>query len=135
WTTAAAGGTLPNVLIAGAPIAIAMWEAGVARPLDGLISAMGPDFLVSNDILKSFNTYEGATVCLPHYSHCRLVIYRKDFFEEAGISKAPETWEEFEEAARLATKAPDRYGMLQFWGGPSTGAALPLHLLADSNGG
>jgi multiple sugar transport system substrate-binding protein len=135
WTTAAAGGTLPNVLIAGAPIAIAMWEAGVARPLDGLISALGPDYFVSEDILKGFNTYEGATVCLPHYSHCRLVIYRKDFFEEAGISKAPETWEEFEEAARLATKAPDRYGMLQFWGGPSTGATLPLHLLADSNGG
>lgn len=135
WTTAAAGGTLPNVLIAGSPIAIAMSEAGVARPLDGLISAMGEGYFVSEDILKSFNTYDGATVCLPHYSHCRLVIYRKDFFEEAGISKAPKTWEEFEEAARIATKAPDRYGMLQFWGGPSTGATLPLHLLADSNDG
>lgn len=135
WTTAAAGGTLPNVLIAGAPIAIAMWQAGVTRPLDGLVSALGPDYFVSSDILEGFNTWDGATVCLPHYSHCRLVIYRKDFFEESGIGKAPETWEEFEEAARLATKAPDRYGMLQFWGGPSTGATLPLHLLADSNGG
>lgn len=133
WTTAAAGGTLPNVLIAGAPTGIAMWEAGVARSLDGLMTALGPDYFVSDNIIKSFGTYKGATVCLPHYSHCRLVIYRKDIFAEAGIAKPPETWEEFEEAARLATKAPDRYGMLQFWG--PGGATLPLHLLADSNQG
>ena len=42
---------------------------------------------------------EGKTYCVPYYAGARVLIYRKDLFEKAGVTTAPKTYEEFLAAA------------------------------------
>ncbi|GAA4600308.1 N,N'-diacetylchitobiose transport system substrate-binding protein [Actinoplanes octamycinicus] len=38
---------------------------------------------------------DGKTYCVPYYAGARVLIYRKDLFEKAGITDAPKTYDEF----------------------------------------
>src|SRR5262249_35083010 len=39
--------------------------------------------------LVSFGSYEGKLMAVPYYAGSRVVIYRTDYFKQAGISKPP----------------------------------------------
>ncbi|WIM98297.1 extracellular solute-binding protein [Actinoplanes oblitus] len=38
---------------------------------------------------------DGKTYCVPYYAGARVLIYRKDLFQKAGIADAPKTYDEF----------------------------------------
>ncbi|WP_424769400.1 ABC transporter substrate-binding protein [Paenibacillus sp. sgz302251] len=44
--------------------------------------------------------YEGKIYGLPYLVHTPILYYRTDLFEQAGLTKAPETWEEFRDYAK-----------------------------------
>lgn len=49
--------------------------------------------------LEAAGTYEGNLYGVPYYAGSRAVIYRKDMFEQAGITSIPTSMDEFKEAA------------------------------------
>ena len=52
---------------------------------------------------------DGKTYCVPYYAGARVLIYRKDLFDKAGVTTAPKTYEEFVAAAdkvQAANKDP-----------------------------
>ncbi len=71
-----------------------------------------------NDYVEAFlqtAIYEGKIYGLPIDGESTGLFYRTDLFAEAGIEKAPETWEEFEEAAaRLTIPEKKQYGFILF---------------------
>ena len=135
WTTAAAGGTLPDVSICLPSVCMDMNEAGVVRSLDGVVGLMGgTEAFASQAMLNSFDIVDGELISLPFYSHARLLIYRKDIFDELGL-QPPKTWDEMISVAEATTSAPDRYGLVQFLDAGDTGTTQYLFLVMQANGG
>lgn len=134
WTSAAAARTLPDVSIALPDVAVDMWEAGITEPLDSLLESLGgSEFFISESLLNGFHRYEGQLISLPFYAHTRLLLYRKDLFEAAGL-EAPSTWDEYLEVISALNNPPDSYGMIQMWSPTDWGATIYLHLFMRSNG-
>jgi multiple sugar transport system substrate-binding protein len=63
------------------------------------------------DSTWSAATLDGKIYGIPAYSYVDWMYYRVDWFEEAGISKPPETWDEFREVAlKLTDPSKGRFG-------------------------
>ena len=81
-------------------------------------------------------TFDGQLHGIPAICGTKCYIYRKDFFEEAGISSFPRTWDEFK-AAEAALVQRDGSGNVtrsaEFWG--RTGDNQHLTAYAIQNGG
>ena len=54
--------------------------------------------------LMDYSWYEGKLISLPNGRSIPVMYYNVDALKEAGIEKAPETWDELMEAARALTK-------------------------------
>ena len=135
WTAAAAAGTMPDVSICTPENCVGMHEAGLSRDMTDLVESMGgTDVFASDDLLNSFHRFDDNLISLPFYTHVRLLIYRKDVFDELGL-EPPSTWEEYVEAAKALTDPPNRYGMVQMWDASSNGATQWLFILTRSNSG
>ena len=78
---------------------------------------------------------DGDTYGLSCDGNCKLHYYRKDLFEEAGITKVPETWEEAIEVAKaLHRPDKDQYGFVTT-ARRGLFAGLELHQIMVSLGG
>ena len=78
---------------------------------------------------------DGHTAALACDSNTKLMYYRKDKFEEAGITKIPETWDETIEIAKaLHNPDKDQYGFVTT-GRRGLFAGLELHQIIRSYGG
>lgn len=134
WTSAAAARTLPDVSIALPDVAVDMWEAGITQPMDSLVEALGgTDFFVSEGLLDRFHRYDDQLISIPFYAHTRLLLYRKDILDAAGLT-APRTWDEYLNVISALNDPPDTYGMVQMWSPTDWGATIYLHLFMRSNG-
>ena len=134
WTSAAAARTMPDVSIALADVAVDMWEAGLTQPLEPLLDSLGgTDFFVSESLLDGFHRYDGNLISFPFYAHTRLLLYRKDLLDAAGLS-APSTWDEYIDVITKMNNPPDSYGMIQMWSPTDWGATVYLDLFMRSNG-
>ena len=99
------GGVAPDIICG----AISNIANGVARgqyePLGEYISNWSDkdDIL---DGLYEMGTYQGELYGIPYNLAPQLLVYRKDFFEEAGLDpeKAPSTWEKILDAAQKTMK-------------------------------
>jgi len=60
------------------------------------------------------NVVDGTLYGVPWYVDTRLLFYRKDLLAEAGITRTPTTWAEFEQAMAAVKRhvGPDRYAIL-----------------------
>jgi multiple sugar transport system substrate-binding protein len=67
-------------------------------------------------------SYEGKVYALQIAMVNSGLLYRKDLFEEAGISP-PETWDDFVDACKKLTRDTDGDGKIDQWGLAITGAA------------
>lgn len=67
------------------------------------IDGMDPAFLANS-------TIDGKVVGIPWFGSASAVLYRKDLFDEAGITEVPTTWEEMIEVGQKLTH-DDQYGM------------------------
>ncbi len=82
-----------------------VYREGWAIPVDDYIA---DSTLISQDdfIASAFNacSHEGKQFGTPHRQDVRTWFYRKSYFEEAGVTEVPGTWDEQLEAAVKATK-------------------------------
>lgn len=99
-------------------------------PLDGRLTG---DFKSSfNQKVLDAGTFEGKTYGLPAAVSARLLFYRTDLFEKAGV-QPPKTWDELKKAAVATTDAPKVYGL----GVPASGIEVDTYFnyFLYNNGG
>lgn len=124
--------TAPALLLQGNADVALYSENGSILPLDDFFDATGTD---KNDFessaLESFYV-DGHQYMIPMQWFTQYLYYNKDLFEEAGIEKVPDTWEEMAQAAEKITE-PDRniYGV----GLPVSGGVAWFDSMFLSNGG
>ena len=87
----------PDIVEMGNTQAQAFEAAGALVDLSSAKEDLGGDDLV--DSLVADGTYDGAFYGVPYYGGARIVVYRKDLFEKAGLS-IPTTMQEFVEAGK-----------------------------------
>jgi N,N'-diacetylchitobiose transport system substrate-binding protein len=91
-TTALSGGDAPDIVEFGNTQAQSFEAAGAVVDLSDKAEELGgDDFLTS---LLEAGTYDGKLFAVPYYAGARVVVYRKDLFEQAGI-EVPTTLDEF----------------------------------------
>ncbi|MCE4026246.1 extracellular solute-binding protein [Microbacterium sp. Au-Mic1] len=105
-TTAAASGTLSDIVMLGG-----IWTAPLASknallPLDDRLKDLSHRSNFIPAMLKD-GYYNGHSYALPLYTDTRTPIYRKSFLKAAGVDtdNLPATWEEWAEAAAKLSKA------------------------------
>lgn len=121
YQTAIAGGTTPDVAQMGTT-----WMGDFADSFDATPKEIdASDFFPGS--VKSTEV-EGTAYGVPWYVDTRVVYYRSDLAEKAGITKAPETWDDFKAlAAGLQDKAGAKFGVqLPTGGADSYQATLPF---------
>lgn len=132
-TTRIAGGNPPDVAFVDQSVVVdfasrnALLELG---PYAEKSAAVKVDDYV--DAFLNAALWEEKLYGLPYDGESTGLFYRTDLFEAAGIEKAPETWEEFEETAAALTDPEQRtYGFILF----ATEAAYYWYPWLWQNGG
>jgi N,N'-diacetylchitobiose transport system substrate-binding protein len=99
WTThltkfdaAIAGGNAPDVIEMGNSETTKYMAAGAFAPLQAKSFPNSSSWLGA---LKASCTYNGKLLCAPYYAGARAVIYRKDYYRQAGIKGTPATLTQF----------------------------------------
>lgn len=90
-------------------------EMGALLDLDNYIAKAG---ISANDFYAgpwSTCIWEGTTYGLPLDTNTRVLVYRKDLFNAAGVM-VPKTWDEFVEVAKKLTLDKDGDGLIDQWG-------------------
>ncbi|WP_313998096.1 sugar ABC transporter substrate-binding protein [uncultured Paenibacillus sp.] len=100
-TEAAAGTGAIDIFQTDQPWIAQFAKQGFLEPLDDrLTEEEKKEFAPS--ALEAVS-YEGKIYGLPYLVHTPILYYRTDLFEKAGLTKAPETWDEFREYAKKLT--------------------------------
>ena len=103
------GGQAGDVFFLDAFEAPGLMATGVLEPLDGYVT---DDFDVADfeePLLDAFK-YDGVTYGFPKDTSTLALFYNVDLFEEAGLERAPETWEELEEYAKIIKEETGVHG-------------------------
>lgn len=105
FVTSIAGNTTPDVAEVGTTWNGEFADAGALSDLTDQVKAQGGTEKLIPALVESATT-EGKLYGMPWYAGIRSVLYRKDYFEKAGV-KEPKTWSEFREVAlKLKTANP-----------------------------
>ena len=112
--TAFSGGRVPNLVTHLPSFAVAdYWNAGLLLPFDDVINAVGADnFLDGANRVYEISPGTHAAAGLGHTA-ANMLWLRKDLMQQAGIDRAPATWDELRSAC------------LKMQGGGVYGAPLP----------
>ncbi|MFJ6574161.1 sugar ABC transporter substrate-binding protein [Streptomyces sp. NPDC091292] len=126
---AVAAGTTPDISLVGTTWMPEFARSGALDPVPSLV-----------DTSKFFPaamepvTVGGKVYGVPWYVDTRPLFYRSDLAQQAGITKAPETWDELKAAARTyVDKANTKYGIFLPPGKAGSGQVL-LPLLWQQGG-
>jgi N,N'-diacetylchitobiose transport system substrate-binding protein len=92
FDAAIAGGDAPDVIEMGNTETTKYMAAGAFRQIT---PGNYPNASTWLQGLKGSCTYNGRTFCVPYYAGARAVIYRKDTYRKAGITKAPKSLAQF----------------------------------------
>lgn len=101
-TTSLAGGAGPDLFIHGVGAMPGFASAGQLEDIGASVDQLSDKDDYLSQYLK-LASYDGKVYGLPVVADYNVLIYRKDFFQEAGV-KVPTTWKEFEEAAAKLVK-------------------------------
>ena len=128
FVTAIASGSAPDISTGAGFQAVQLYDQGAIMPVDEVVAQLDPaDFAPGAlDALRYDDHYVG----LPWAVDLRVLFYRKDMLEAAGVA-VPTNWEEFRAAAKTLT-ADGKFGLV------SSGDSGGMHwILASSinNGG
>lgn len=110
-TTALSSNDSPDVIELGNTQAQTFEAAGALLDLSDRRDELGGDDFVQS--LAEAGTYDGSFYAAPYYAGARVIIYRKDLFEEAGL-EIPTTLDEFLEtgvALKEQSDNPDFSGI------------------------
>lgn len=129
YQTAVAAGTVPDAIMIGSSLLPSMVAAG------GL--AQVPDDLVDED---SFNEtalesteVEGTSYAVPWYVETRVMYYRTDLAEQAGV-EAPKTWDDLTAFAKAMTDNGSNYGIQLPMGDAEDSTQVILPFYAQAGG-
>lgn len=106
----AVSGELPDIGMVDNPDHASFTTMGVFQDITDLVDAWGERDQFFTGSLSTC-MLDGRIYGLPDNSNCLAFMYNKDMFEEAGIEKVPETWDELMDTAAKLTK-DDVYGMV-----------------------
>jgi N,N'-diacetylchitobiose transport system substrate-binding protein len=108
WTThltkfdaALAGGNAPDVIEMGNSETTKYMAAGAFA---GLQASSFPNSKTWLGALKASCSFNGKLYCAPYYAGARAVIYRKDYYRQAGIKGTPKTLAQFVAAGKKLVK-------------------------------
>jgi multiple sugar transport system substrate-binding protein len=107
-TTDIAGGAAPDVSIIGTRWLTDFVSQGIAEPLDDYMTDEVRGRFI--DVFLDPSVIDGQVYGLPWTASARAMFYNQDLLEQAGVTEAPQTWEELREAARAIAELPDAYG-------------------------
>ncbi|MGW3581279.1 sugar ABC transporter substrate-binding protein [Streptomyces rubiginosohelvolus] len=106
--SAAAAGTLPDVAQMGGSYMGEFAELGVLEPVDTKVFEK-KDFFPAG---WEQGEVEGTAYGVPWYVDTRVLYYRTDLAEKAGVSKAPANWQELQDlAGAYQKKADTKWGL------------------------
>ncbi|MEV5983992.1 extracellular solute-binding protein [Streptomyces sp. NPDC052051] len=111
FDTAAGSKGAPDVLRSEVGWTPAFAKKGYFLPLDGTEALADQDKFQPNLIKQA--QYDGKTYGVPLVTDTLALVYNKDLFKKAGITKAPTTWAELKTAA---AKVKDKTGVDGYWG-------------------
>ncbi len=114
FITSIAGGVAPDVAEMGSTWNGQFADMGALEPMDRYVDQWGYRDDFSPGLVESA-TLDGKLYGAPWYAGARGLIYRKDWFKEAGL-EAPKTWDEFLQAAKVLTKDTDKDGKIDRYG-------------------
>lgn len=109
WNAAIESGNVPDVSFIGSDVYNSFVELGVLKELDELVEKIEENSSPIMEGVKDYLTINGHIYSVPLYSPANMLHYRTDIFEEAGISEAPQTWEEMEEICAILKEKTDMY--------------------------
>jgi multiple sugar transport system substrate-binding protein len=141
FLTAVTSGSAPDVATGAFAQPIQYADMGEGLPLDPIIDMWKKE---NNPILNEIPEniwnlfmYEGKHYGLPWNMDTRQILYRTDYFRQAGITKLPVTWAEFEDAcAKLKQALPqDTYPVVFPGGGDHNALHAALTLLISNDAG
>ena len=105
--TAIAGGSTPDVSQMGTDM---MAQFGANQTFDPVPADIDPSQFF--ETAWNTNIVDGAAVGVPWYVETRLLYYRKDIADKAGITAPPATWDELKAMAKaLQEKGGAKYGI------------------------
>lgn len=132
-TTSVASGSGPDIVQIGLSKLRTFADAGALLPLDDLLAAhpgLAPENF-ADGVAGAATAVAGSIVSVPWISDTRVLFYRKDILEAAGIAEAPRTWDELRAAAKtLAARGEGQYGYYI----PQWDSALPVVMTWDQGG-
>ncbi len=107
FTTAVGSGTAPDISTGGGYQAIQFYPQGAILEIDDVVNEVGVDAFLPGQI-DGMN-YEGHYIALPWGIDIRIPYYRKDLFEQAGVTP-PTTMDELRTALKALTSG-EQYGI------------------------
>lgn len=129
YVTAIASGSAPDMSTGASFQAVQLYDQGAILPLDDLVARIDKtDFAPGS--LEAM-VYDGHTVGLPWGLDPRVIWYRKDLLEAAGV-EVPTNWDEFRDAAQALT-GDGKYGLVS--SGDPGGMHWILTSTTNNNGG
>lgn len=100
YLTAVTSGSAPDVTNGGFTQSVQYAVMDELIDLDSIVEDWKESGFYDTFPAGSFelHQYEGKQVGIPWIQDPRMIVYNKEIFEQAGITKLPETWDEFYEA-------------------------------------
>ena len=128
---ALAAGAPPDASHGQAYVERSLSAKGLLVPIDDVIESIGADDIY--DVVKKLNYHDGHYYGLAHAIGCDLTVYRRDLYEEAGVSEAtPETWDAWLANLKKLNK-PGQAGLSL--AGPGFFLNEEVYMWTGSNGG
>lgn len=134
FTTAVASGDGPDLIQIGLSKLRTYADSGALMTLDEATVADYPNLAASNfidGVAGDATAVEGKVVSMPWVSDTRVLFYRTDILEAAGIKEPPATWDQLRaDAKTLAARGDGQYGYYI----PQWDSALPVAMTWSQGG-
>lgn len=129
--TAIAGNQGPDIVLLTPDQALNYYDTGGLKPVDAAVEANKDAFLPN--ALDAVTFEDGGLYGVPIYHTSTTAVYNKALFDEAGIDKLPETWDEVKAAAPAL--AENDIAVMDFSGSPNMTLNLSFYPLLWQAGG
>lgn len=102
FLTAVSSGNAPDISTGGSLLGHRLAAEDMMYNVEDFVNSEFSDGFFKEGAVDTF--YAGdELIAVPWNMDCRSIYYRKDMFEEAGITELPKTWDEFYEACQKLT--------------------------------
>jgi multiple sugar transport system substrate-binding protein len=103
WAAAIESGNVPDVSFFGYQEVGQYYQQGVLMDVSDVVADLQAANGPMTESLVNAVTFDGMQYGVPFWSESTILFYRKDLFEAAGLSGAPDTWDQFLESAKALT--------------------------------